>query len=170
MISSSKMEFYVEKVVDFRSVNLDKCVSWMYDWWGKEENWSKEKVYAYMKASFNDKLLPMTIIAFNENKEEIGMCHVTMRDLDCRPDIYPYIANLYIDKKYRNKGICKYILDAAIKEAKCIGLDRLYIYTEHVGLYEKYGWEFIGNVETYLISHIQRLYLYDLKQNKSDIN
>ena len=61
-----------------------------------------------MKASFNSKTLPQTIIAFNENNEEIGMCQITLKDLDCRPDIYPYIANLYIEEKYRNNGFENY--------------------------------------------------------------
>ena len=98
----------VKKITDYNEINLNKCVSWMYDWWGNAEGWTKEKVSTYMKASFNSKTLPQTIIAFNENNEEIGMCQITLKDLDCRPDIYPYIANLYIEEKYRNNGFENY--------------------------------------------------------------
>lgn len=51
---------------------------------------------------------------------------------------------------------------AAIKVAKESNLTRLYLYTTHVGLYEKYGWKFIGNIETHLDPHIQRLYVLEL--------
>ena len=119
--------FIVEKVTNYNKINLDKCVSWMYNWWGKVEGWTKEKVETYMKSSFNNHHLPMTFIAFNENNEEVGMCQLTLHDLDCRPDIYPYIANLYIDENYRKKGIVKKLLDEAIKIAKEINLTKLYI-------------------------------------------
>ena len=152
----------VKKITDYNEINLNKCVSWMYDWWGNAEGWTKEKVSTYMKASFNSKTLPQTIIAFNENNEEIGMCQITLKDLDCRPDIYPYIANLYIEEKYRNNGFAKLLLDEAIKTARENNLTHLYLYTSHIGLYEKYGWKFVDFVETYLNPHIQRLYRYDL--------
>lgn len=152
-------KFIVKKVENYNKINLDKCVSWMYNWWGKSDGWSKEKVSTYMKSSFNKKCLPMTFIAFNE---EVGMCQITLKDLDCRPDIYPYIANLYIDENYRNNGIVKLLLDEAIRTAKEINLTKLYLYTTHIGLYEKYGWQFVENIETYLVPHIQRLYKYEL--------
>lgn len=155
-------KFTVKKITNFNRINLDKCVSWMYNWWGKAEGWSKEKVITYMKASFNDTILPQTIIAFNEKNEEVGMCQVTLHDLDCRPDIYPYIANLFIDESYRGNGLVKLLLDKAIQVARENNLSHLYIFTAHTGLYEKYGWKFIGYTETYLNPHIQRLYKYDL--------
>ena len=37
-------------------------------------------------------------------KEIIGMYQFTYRDLFMRPDIYPWVANVYIDEKYRNNG------------------------------------------------------------------
>ena len=155
-------KFVVKKVTNYNEINLEKCVSWMYNWWGQSENWTREKITTYMKSSFNNKILPQTIIVFNEKHEEVGICQVTLHDLDCRPDIYPYIANLFIDEKYRGNGLVKMLLDEAIKTAKEMNLSHLYIYTTHIGLYEKYGWKFIDFVETYLNPHIQRLYRYDL--------
>ena len=155
--------FIVKKIEDYNKINLDKCVSWMYDWWGEKDGWTKEKVATYMKSSFNKNRLPMTLIVFDKNNEEVGMCQITLKDLDCRPDIYPYIANLYIDEKHRNKGIVKLLLNEAVKTAKDINLTKLYLYTTHIGLYEKYGWQFIDNIETYLNPHIQRLYKFELK-------
>ena len=37
-----------------------------------------------------------------------------------------------------------------VKEnAKSISLNELYLYTKHVGLYEKFGWKFIEKVNTF---------------------
>ena len=156
-------KFYAKKITNYKEINLTKCVTWMYNWWGKIEGWSPEKIETYLKFSFNDNKLPQTIIAFNENNEEVAMCQITVTDLDCRPDIYPYIANLYVDEKYRHQGIVKLLLDKAIQAAKESHLTHLYLFTSHVGLYEKYGWRFLENIETYLDPHIQKLYKFEIK-------
>ncbi len=86
-----------------------------------------------------------------------------MHDLDVRPDIYPYLANLYVQEDYRGNGIVKLLIDRALSEAKRLGLSELFLYTKHVGLYEKYGWEFIGEIDTFLLPRIQRLYKINIK-------
>ena len=42
--------------------------------------------------------------------------------------------------------------------------EELFLYTKHVGLYEKFGWEFICEIDTYKEeSRIERLYKLNLK-------
>ena len=82
--------------------------------------------------------------------------------IEQHPD-FLYLDDFCIDEKYRGNGLVKMLLDEAIKTAKEINLSHLYIYTAHIGLYEKYGWKFIENIETHLVPHIQRLYRFELK-------
>ena len=137
----------------------------MYNWWGIEENYSYEDVKCYMQHSFNDKKLPQTYGIFLDN-EIIGMYQFTNRDLFLRPDIYPWLANLYIDEKYRNKGYGKKIIlsvkNNAIKNLSC---NEIYLYTHHEGLYEKYGWELLSEENIYNINSKQQK-LYKLKIRK----
>lgn len=43
--------------------------------------------------------------------------------------------------------------------AKAAGLPELYLYTKHIGLYEKFGWEFLEEVPTFREdSPVERLY------------
>ena len=152
------MSFRVELVTDYTKINLDRLCNWMYNWWGKENGNSKAWVKHYMQYSFNKDRLPITVVAFNDQNEEIAMCQVTMHDLEVRPDIYPYVANLYVQEDYRGNGLVKLLLDRAIAEAKRFNLKELFIYTQHIGLYEKFGWKFVGELETFLKPRIQRLY------------
>ena len=80
-------------------------------------------------------------------------------DLSSRPDIYPWLINVYVDEKYRNEGVCRFLMETVKEKAKDIGLTELYLYTKHIGLYEKFGWEFKEEVRTFNAdSPIERLY------------
>lgn len=93
--------------------------------------------------------LPQTYGLFI-NEEIIGIYMFLREDLTIRPDIYPWLGNVYIDKKYRKKGYTKILLQTVLENLKNNTSERiLYGYTMHVGLYEKYGWKFISNIDTY---------------------
>ena len=50
-------------------------------------------------------------------------------------------------------------METVKEKAKDIGLTELYLYTKHIGLYEKFGWEFKEEVRTFNAdSPIERLY------------
>lgn len=86
-------------------------------------------------------------------------------DLKIRPDIYPWLANVYIDKNYRNKGYAKYILNSVKGNAqKQLSFNELFLYTKHIGFYEKFGWELVFDLDTFKKNpRMQRLYKLKLK-------
>ena len=148
----------VKKVINPSKEILDITSKWMFDWWGRKKHYDYDAVYYYMKYSFNDKKLPQTYALFLNNKI-IGMYQITYNDLFIRPDIYPWIANLYIDKKYRNKGYGKILINS-IKEmtANNTNFKEIFLYTHHVNLYEKFGWKFVSSTEI----KGENLYKFDL--------
>lgn len=138
---------------------IDKISKWNYNWWGRRDNNSIEEVKSYIEHSLCENRIPQTFVALEEN-EPIGMYQFTMSDdLNSRPDIYPWLVNVYVDEKYRDQGICKKLMSTVYENAKSLNLKELYLYTKHIGLYEKYGWEFIEEVNTFRDdSPIERLY------------
>ena len=48
--------------------------------------------------------------------------------------------------------------------------DTVYLYTSHQGLYEKFGWTFVEEVDTFLKPRMQRLYRLDLTDEKGVLN
>lgn len=102
-----------------------------------------------MQHSMEDNRLPQTYGVFLDN-EIIGMYQFAYDDLSVRPDIYPWLANVYIDEKYRGKGYGRRLLESVYDNAKeNIDFNKLFLYTKHIGLYEKFGWNFIGEVDTF---------------------
>ena len=79
--------------------------------------------------------------------------------MDIRPNLYPWLANLYLAPEYRGKGYSCFLIGAVKEEAEKAGLHELFLYTAHEGLYERYGWEFCGMVDTFRKTpRMQRLY------------
>lgn len=137
---------------------LDTITEWMYNWWGAKEAYSLEEVRCCMEHSLQENRLPQTYGLFLKDVL-IGMYQFTNTDLFSRPDIYPWLANVYIDKKYRKKGYGTFLLSSIKQMAtENSGANELYLFTEHEGLYEKFGWEFVAYIDTYLEPKFQRLY------------
>ena len=103
-------------------VNVDKDIlntitTWMYNWWGKRDGYSFEKVKCFMKHSMMKKRLPQTYGLFLDDKI-IGIYQFGYEDLSVRPDIYPWLANVYIDEEYRGKGYGRKLLETVNEIAK----------------------------------------------------
>ena len=143
---------------------FDKICNWNYNWWGKRDNNSAEEVRCYMKHCLCKDRIPQTFVALIKN-EPIGMYQFTMSDdLNSRPDIYPWLVNVFVDEPYRGRGICKELMNTVYENAKNLNLSELYLYTKHIGLYEKFGWKFIEEVKTFREdSPIERLYRLEIK-------
>lgn len=143
---------------------LDTVSNWMYNWWGKRDGYSFEKVKCFMKHSMEKDRLPQTYGLFLDNKI-IGMYQFTYEDLSVRPDIYPWLANVYINEEYRKQGYGRKLLENVKKTAqKSVNFEELFLYTEHIGLYEKFDWTYVCDIDTYKEeSRIERLYKLKLK-------
>ena len=152
------------QIIEIDNDNLDIMTNWMYKWWGKEEGYTFDGVKCFLEHSFQKNRLPKTYGLFH-NGRIIGMFQFTYEDLEVRPDIYPWLANLYVDEEYRNKGIARILLEKVKEIAKSsTKFKELYLFTKHTGLYEKFDWEYISELDTHIkIPRIQRLYKLTLK-------
>lgn len=74
----------------------------------------------------------------------LGCAGLITNDFISRGDLYPWVCALYIDERARGNAYGSLLLDQAKADAKRLGYEYLYLCTEHVGYYEKYGFEYIG--------------------------
>ena len=63
-------------------------------------------------------------------------------------DFSPFIGFVFVDEKYRGNRISEKLINAAIEYAIKIGYKKVYIMSGEHGLYEKYGFEKVGDFET----------------------
>lgn len=75
--------------------------------------------------------------------EIAGGLGVIENDFHDRPDLTPNICAVYTQKAYRRKGIAGRLLDMAVEDLRGKGISPVYLFTDHTGFYERYGWEFL---------------------------
>lgn len=144
-----------------------EAFEWMcrsyYEWLGIRNGESTEKIRCTMAHSVNGTGLPQTFIAFLEGRPA-GMYQIAVTDdLDARPDLYPWLINVYVDEAYRNRGVFRKMMETVPQTAEAAGMTHLYLYTKHDGLYEKFGWRFVENVPTFRKdSPVERLYRMEI--------
>ena len=71
--------------------------------------------------------------------------------LDELPEEYkftPFIGFVFVDEPYRGKRLSELMIQSAILYARELGYEKIYIMSGEIGLYEKYGFEKLGDYET----------------------
>ena len=82
------------------------------------------------------------VLMLIEGENLISFCTLAKYD-DVQPtDLTPWIGFVYTYPEYRGKRLAGELLTFAEKLAKQDGATDVYISTNHIGLYEKYGYEF----------------------------
>ncbi|MBD5468601.1 MAG: GNAT family N-acetyltransferase [Lachnospiraceae bacterium] len=103
--------------------------------------------------------VPQWYIMRNE-KEIIGGLGVIESDFHDRKDLTPNVCAVYVEEAYRNRGIAGELLDFVCKEMKAAGITTLYLVTDHIGFYERYGWEFLCMVQGDGEPDMTRMYVH----------
>ncbi len=129
---------------------FEAVCDWNCRWWGVRDGVSPAEVRCTLEHSLNGgDRLPQTFVAVEKGRA-LGMYQLSMiDDLYCRPDLYPWLIDVYVDEAFRGRGVGRALLETVPENARKAGLTELYLYTNHAGLYEKFGWIYAGEVETF---------------------
>lgn len=95
----------------------------------------------------------------------IGFC--TFLETDYYPEnrYFPWISSIFVDEEYRGNRISEKLIQSAINHARIFGFDKVYIPSNIIGLYEKYGFCKIDELENY-DGDIDNIFMKEI-QNKS---
>ncbi|MFJ7995136.1 GNAT family N-acetyltransferase [Peribacillus frigoritolerans] len=80
-----------------------------------------------------------------DSGEIIGCAGLISNDFISRMDLWPWICALYIDNSYRGRSLGKELLLRAKADAEKVGFNKVFLCTDHIGYYEKYGFTYIGD-------------------------
>lgn len=113
------------------------------------EKWNKvsEVFTETADKSVSAEALPQTWVLLGGEEENIilGFCQLAEHDYLTRfSDRSPFLTSLYIDKTIRGGGWGELPISHAKYEAARLGYEKLYVSTDHIGYYEKYGFREIG--------------------------
>ncbi len=95
-----------------------------------------------------------------ENNEIIACVGVIENDFHERKDLTPNVCALYVEEKYRCRGIAGKLLKLVRDDMENKGISPLYLITEHTSFYERYGWEFLCMVKEEDSDNMIRMYVH----------
>ena len=87
--------------------------------------------------------LPRTYVLLKDGAI-IGFYLLIEQELVSRKDVTPWISPLFIDSRERGKAHGSLLLEHARRTAGSLGYDQVYLATDHIGYYERYGFREIG--------------------------
>ena len=90
----------------------------------------------------------------------VGGLGVIENDFHDRKDLSPNVCAVYTEEKHRKKGIAGALLNMAVNDLKAKGISPVYLVTDHVGFYERYGWEFLCMVQGDGEPNMTRMYIH----------
>ena len=76
-----------------------------------------------------------------QSRIQISPVIVLLVVTDCIPDVSytPYISFVFVGEEYRGKRLSENMIRCALKYAKELNFERVYLVSDHENLYEKYG-------------------------------
>ena len=114
-----------------------EAAEWFHEKWGVPE----EAYLACMDAYLSGETEYGWYLCLDQDKIVGGM-GVIENDFHDRKDLAPNVCAVYTEEAYRKQGIAGRLLNIVVEDMRSKGISPLYLVTDHIGFYERYGWEF----------------------------
>lgn len=70
-----------------------------------------------------------------------GTASIVYDDLPSRPDLNPWLASVFVDRPFRNRGVASRLVLTALSQADKLQVPQLYLFThDRANFYERFGW------------------------------
>jgi len=121
---------------------MEQAIAYIQSIWGNRRN---KKVYedCILHSIDAKSSLPIWYLLMDSEKI-IGCAGLITNDFISRMDLCPWLCALYIEKKYRGQNLGNLLILQIKDDAAKIAFEKLYLSTDHIGYYEKYGFSYIG--------------------------
>lgn len=110
--------------------------------WGELTGTSTEADYkALLVRCTSSRQIPATLVAVCQNRS-LGSVNLVDCDMQIRPELHPWLAQLFVHPAERGRGIGSSLVQAAVARSKELGFHALYLYTSGtlLSFYERLGW------------------------------
>lgn len=149
-------------MTNFRYITLREEPGWMFSaagWFHDKWHVPTEAYLECMDDYLNCKTEYGWYLCLNGN-ELVGGLGVIENDFHARKDLSPNICAVFTEKQYRSQGIAGQLLNMAVEDLRTKGISPVYLVTDHIGFYERYGWEFLCMVQGDGEPDMRRMYIH----------
>jgi GNAT superfamily N-acetyltransferase len=103
----------------------------------------------HIRTRMNHDRIPMTVVALDD-EEPVGTCALVERDMETHPELFPWLAGVYVIPAARRRGVASALVRHMMGRAADFGVRDLYLYTNAAqALYQKLGWRVLSR-ESYM--------------------
>ncbi len=142
ILRSANMEQYQYITLLEKPELKETAARWFHSKWGVPE----EAYQACMNAYLSRETKLGWYLCLHNGSIVAGL-GVIENDFHDRPDLTPNVCAVYTEENHRNKGIAGKLLNMAVADLRSQGIAPVYLVTDHIGFYERYGWEFLCMVQ-----------------------
>jgi len=127
---------------------IDTIAKWLFTEWGQyKPNTTLDTVAARLRRYLNRDNIPITIIAL-AGGTVVGTATLRQSDLKERRDLRPWMASVYVDRNYRNKGVGSALVLSIERIATSLGFRRIHLYTpDRQSFYGRLSWSVLEDVD-----------------------
>jgi len=120
----------------------DSAAGWFHAKWGVPS----ETYLACMQSYLNRETEYGWYLCLNGDRIVAGL-GVVANDFHDRKDLSPNICAVYTEETCRGRGIAGRLLGLAVEDLRSKGISPVYLVTNRIGFYERYGWRFLCMVQ-----------------------
>lgn len=133
----------------------DKAAEWFHSKWGVPTEAYLECMDAYLSGSTE-----LGWYMCLDGDRIVGGMGAIENDFHDRKDLAPNVCAVYTDEEYRGQGIAGRLLDMTVEDLRSKGISPVYLVSDHIGFYERYGWEFLCMVQGDGEPDMTRMYIH----------
>ena len=134
---------------------MDKAAAWFNSKWGVPKEAYLECMTSYLKQETE-----LGWFLCLDGDQIVGGLGVIENDFHDRPDLTPNVCAVYTEESHRYRGIAGKLLNMAVEDLRSNNISPAYLVTDHIGFYERYGWEFLCMVQGDGEPDMTRMYIH----------
>ena len=134
---------------------MDTAAQWFNSKWGVPKEAYLECMQAYLSGETE-----LGWYLCLDGEKIVGGMGVIENDFHDRKDLSPNVCAVYTEDSHRQMGIAGNLLNMTVEDLRAKGISPVYLVTDHIGFYERYGWEFYSMAQGDGQPQMTRLYIH----------
>ena len=134
---------------------MDTAAQWFNSKWGVPKEAYLDCMQAYLSGETE-----LGWYLCLDGEKIVGGMGVIENDFHDRKDLSPNVCAVYTEDSHRKMGIAGKLLNMVVEDLKSKGISPVYLVTDHIGFYERYGWEFYCMAQGDGQPEMTRLYIH----------
>ena len=134
---------------------MNTAAEWFHSKWGVPKEAYLECMQAYLSGETE-----LGWYLCLDGEKIVGGMGAIENDFHDRKDLSPNVCAVYTEDSHRKMGIAGELLNMVVEDLKSKGISPVYLVTDHIGFYERYGWEFYCMAQGDGQPEMTRLYIH----------